>query len=176
MKKFQRSLRLLSVAAVIMVFTTNAADRACAATIDFEPEDRIVFIGNTTAERLQLYSHFEALLLARYPSLRLNFRNLGWSGDTITLRPRPLNFGDLHTHLRNQEADVIFAFFGFGESFAGDFEGALRYATHCRRRATQAWIYRPRHSGRISVSMYLPRTLANDERRHDSDCILSLKW
>ena len=33
--------------------------------------------------------------------------------------PRPKNFGDLHQHLTAQKADVIFAAFGFNESFGG---------------------------------------------------------
>ena len=37
---------------------------------------------------------------------------MGWSGDTVTLRPRPLNFGDLHEHLRRVEADVVLLCFG----------------------------------------------------------------
>jgi hypothetical protein len=89
------------------------------APLRVEHGDRIVFIGNTFAERMALFPHFEAALTARFPEAGLTFRNLGWSGDEITLQPRPLNFGDLHTHLSEQRADVIFAFFGTNESFAG---------------------------------------------------------
>ena len=49
------------------------------------------------AERLQQFNHFETMLMARFPDLELSVRNLGWSGDTITLQPRPLNFGDAAT-------------------------------------------------------------------------------
>jgi lysophospholipase L1-like esterase len=52
--------------------------------------------------------------------LQLSVRNLGWSGDTITLQPRPLNFGDAARHLTEQKADVIIAFFGLNESFDGE--------------------------------------------------------
>ena len=81
--------------------------------------DRIVFIGNTFAERMQLFPHFEVLLTARHPGDSLTFRNLGWSADEVALQPRPLNFGDLHTHLSEQRADVIFAAFGMNESYGG---------------------------------------------------------
>ena len=37
----------------------------------------------------------------------------------MDLQPRPDNFGDLDQHLTAVEADVIFAAFGFNESFAG---------------------------------------------------------
>ena len=59
-----------------------------------QPHDRVVLVGNTLAERKQLFNHFETSLLTRFPELQLTVRNLGWSGDTPTLQPRPLNFGD----------------------------------------------------------------------------------
>lgn len=95
---------------------------AAAAQEPFElrPGERVVFIGNTFAERLQIFPHFEALVTTRHPDHRVTFRYLAWSGDEVDLRPRPLNFGDLHTHLREQGADVIFAAFGMNESFAGE--------------------------------------------------------
>src|SRR5690606_12727976 len=35
------------------------------------------------------------------------------------LQPRPLNFGTLDEHLKDQKADIIFAFYGLNESFKG---------------------------------------------------------
>jgi hypothetical protein len=88
-------------------------------TFEISPGERVVFIGNTFAERMQIFPHFEALLTALHPERRLTFRYLAWSGDEVALRPRPLNFGDLHTHLAEQGADVIFAAFGMNESYGG---------------------------------------------------------
>lgn len=82
--------------------------------------DRVVLVGNTLAERMQLFNHFETLLMAQLPERTLTVRNLGWSADTITLEPRPLNFGTTPTHLYRLEADVILAFFGANESFGGE--------------------------------------------------------
>jgi lysophospholipase L1-like esterase len=58
--------------------------------------------------------------MVRFPDLQLRVRNLGWSGDTTSLQPRPLNFGEAAKHLQEQKADVILAFFGLGESFEGE--------------------------------------------------------
>ena len=85
----------------------------------FEEADRVAILGNTFAERLQLYGHFEAALLAATPELRLTVRNLAWSGDEVALRPRPLNFGTVEDHLREQEIDVALLFYGANEAFAG---------------------------------------------------------
>ena len=65
-----------------------------------------MIIGNTFAERLAMFSYFEALVILQHPGQELTFRNLGWSGDTLTLQPRPLNFGDMDTHLAEQRPDV----------------------------------------------------------------------
>lgn len=79
-----------------------------------------MLLGNTLAERMQHLNRFETLLMARFPAHQLRVRNLGWSGDTLTLQPRPLNFGDASKHLHEQKADVILAFFGANESFDGE--------------------------------------------------------
>lgn len=93
---------------------------SAAGLLDLRAGDRIAFIGNTMAERMQLFNHFETLLMTRFAGLNLVVRNLGWSGDTTTLQPRPLGFGAEPTHLYRQKADVIFAFFGLNESFEGE--------------------------------------------------------
>jgi hypothetical protein len=110
----------------LFVATPGIAQTTQEAPIRFERGERIVFVGNTFAERMGLFPHFEALLTARFPHDSLTFRNLGWSADEVALMPRPLNFGDLHTHLAEQQADVIFAAFGLNESFAGE-EGLPKF-------------------------------------------------
>ncbi len=59
------------------------------------------------------------MLHARFPEHQLSVRNLAWSADTPDLQPRPDNFADLEQHLYRERTDVIFAAFGFNESFAG---------------------------------------------------------
>ncbi|NBA87344.1 hypothetical protein GVN16_16335 [Emticicia sp. CRIBPO] len=80
---------------------------------------RIALIGNTFIDRMQYYNHFEGLLYKNYPNHQLVIRNLGWSADEPALQPRPLNFGDIHTHLATQKADIIMMSFGMSESFKG---------------------------------------------------------
>jgi len=87
--------------------------------LELKQGDRVVFIGNTFAERLALFSHFETLVTALYPEHELSFRNMGWSADTLSLQPRPLNFGDMDSHLEKQKADVIIACYGMNEAFEG---------------------------------------------------------
>jgi lysophospholipase L1-like esterase len=107
--------------AVALVLGIFAAASASAQTrLELRAGDRVVLIGNTLAERMQQFNHFETQLATSFPDLRLTVRNLGWSGDTVALQPRPLNFGTMPTHLYRQKADVIIAFFGLNESFDGE--------------------------------------------------------
>lgn len=81
--------------------------------------DHVVFIGNTLFDRGAQFPHFEAMLQKGHADLGLVIRTLAWAGDEVDLMPRPENFGTLNQHLTAQKADVIFAAFGFNESFGG---------------------------------------------------------
>lgn len=114
MMTLRRSLLL-----TVLCLAAPASARSQDAPFAIEAGERVVFIGNTFAERLQIFPHLEAILTALEPERRLTFRYLAWSGDEVALRPRPLNFGDIHTHLAEQGADVIVAAFGMNESYGG---------------------------------------------------------
>jgi len=88
--------------------------------LQLAPGQRIALIGNTLFERSQQYGHFEAMLQKQFPEHGLIVRTLAWSADTIDLQPRPENFADLEQHLFHEKIDVIFAAYGFNESFAGE--------------------------------------------------------
>ncbi len=88
--------------------------------LKLNPGDHIALIGNTLLERSAEFGNFEALLQQQFPEHRLVIRCLAWSADEIGLQPRPANFADTEQHLTHEKADVIFAAFGFNESFAGE--------------------------------------------------------
>ena len=85
---------------------------------------------------MQYDGWLETMLQARFPKHELVVRNLGFSGDEVSTRPRSKNFGTPDEWLSglaqpiggyednrlagtNTRADVVFAFFGYNESFAG---------------------------------------------------------
>ena len=92
---------------------------AAGPAIAFEKGDKIVLIGNALAERENYFGHIEARLHARFPDKNLVVRNMAFPADEITLRLRSLDYADHGWTLKEQKPDVIFAFFGFNESFAG---------------------------------------------------------
>ena len=83
----------------------------------FQKGDRIAIVGNTLAERLQHDGWMETLLQSQNPELELVFRNLGLSGDQVDKRPRSKDFTTPEQYLQLCEADIIFSFFGYNESF-----------------------------------------------------------
>lgn len=50
--------------------------------------DRIVFLGDSITEQKLYTTYLEAYTLARFPAMKLTFRNVGWGGDTSWLRQR----------------------------------------------------------------------------------------
>ncbi len=86
--------------------------------LELSPGTRIAMVGNTLGERMQYFGHFESLLHQTHPTHQLVVRNLCWPADTPSLRPRSQGV-DPDQELREQQADVLFAFFGFNESFEG---------------------------------------------------------
>ena len=104
----------------------ETAPKATTLPLPLHPGDRIAFIGNTLFERAQDEGFFEGMVQQAHPEKRLAFRHLAWSADEIGLQPRPDNFADTDQHLTHEKADVIFAAFGFNESFAGE-EGLAKF-------------------------------------------------
>lgn len=98
---------------------TTAEPRVTTLPLNLKPGERIALVGNTLFDRAQLFGYFEAMLHQRHPDHKLVVRNLAWSADTTELQPRPENFADQDQHLVHERADVIFAAYGFNESFAG---------------------------------------------------------
>ncbi len=96
-----------------------SATLAHAGPLVLKKGDHISLVGNTLAERMQHHGYLETYLHTRFPQHDLAFRNLGFSGDEVTTRLRSANFGSPDSWLTKTKTDVIFAFFGYNESFQG---------------------------------------------------------
>jgi glucose/arabinose dehydrogenase len=92
---------------------------AIAANLALKDGDHISIIGNTLADRMQHDGWLETLLQAHFPDQHLSIRNLGFAGDELTVRLRCENFGSPDDWLQRTKADVVFALFGYNESFSG---------------------------------------------------------
>ncbi len=111
---------------LVVLFVGRGQTTAQPATFTLQPGDRISILGNTLAERMQHDGWLEAYLVTRFPRHDLSIRNLGFSGDELTIRLRSADFGSPDDWLSKHKTDVIFAFFGYNESF-GDTQGLPKF-------------------------------------------------
>src|ERR1051325_1717626 len=80
--------RLSLLAACITFFAVGVTHVAAQETLKIQPGDHISIIGNTLADRMQHDGWLETYFYSRFPKDNLSFRNLGFSGDELTLRLR----------------------------------------------------------------------------------------
>src|SRR5262245_49061955 len=106
-------------AILVLVFAVAAPLRAADDKLEINRGDHISIIGNTLADRMQHDGWLETYLQSRFPDKELVIRNLGFAADELNTRLRSANFGSPDQWLRFARTDVIFAFFGYNESFAG---------------------------------------------------------
>lgn len=131
-------------------------------SLELENKDHIALIGSALADRFQLDGWFESYFQAQFPSKQLTFRNLAASGDEVTTRHRSQDFGTPEEWLKLTEADVIFAFFGFNESFAGE-QGLDEFKDDLAE-----WIDQKRsvdYSGKGAPKLVLFSPIANERMR-----------
>ncbi|MBK1833252.1 PVC-type heme-binding CxxCH protein [Roseibacillus ishigakijimensis] len=134
-----------------------------------EKDDHVVWIGNTFAERMQYFGEVETSLHARFPSHNLTVRNLAWPADTVSLQPRPPQFGDTHHYLGEVKADVILACFGFNETWEyGGEDGLPRFRKDLA--AFLSELQKHHYNGESAPDIVLYSPLAvEDERVPDKD-------
>src|SRR5581483_3661929 len=128
---FQKQILSLRIAALASLAGLGMASPR-AEVLTLNPGDHVAIIGNGLADRMQHHGWLEMLIYERFPKNNLVFRNLGFSGDEVggfldkpakgeaAQRNRSLHFGSSDEWLTKVQADVVFAFFGYNESFAGD--------------------------------------------------------
>ncbi|MFT4537806.1 MAG: putative heme-binding domain-containing protein [Planctomycetota bacterium] len=89
------------------------------AEFTFQQGDRISILGGVVAERMQHHGWLEARLQLAFPERELSLRNLGFSADELKVQQRTAGFGSWDDYLTRTQTNVVFAFFGYNESFAG---------------------------------------------------------
>lgn len=99
--------------------TPSAAVASTRPQLKLNKGDHVAIIGNTLPDRMQHSGYLETLIHAKHPQHKLVFRNLAVAGDEVVIRHRSENFGSPDDWLKKTGADMIFAFFGFNESFQG---------------------------------------------------------
>ncbi len=94
--------------------------------LEFIKGERIALVGNTTAERMSLYGHFETLLHLRHKDKQLVVRNFAFPADEVSIRQRSNDYTKLDDPLYAFNPDTFLCFFGWNESFKGK-EGVAKF-------------------------------------------------
>ncbi|MFM8904129.1 MAG: SGNH/GDSL hydrolase family protein, partial [Verrucomicrobiota bacterium] len=122
-----------------------------AQNLQLQKGDHIAFVGGGLADRQQHHGHFEALIHQAHPDHQLVIRNLGFSGDELGVPAHrsdevptleyflDMKPGQVTTKVGKTDvtyhagahfhANVIFAYWGFNESFRGP-EGLEAFRTN----------------------------------------------
>src|SRR5262245_8616210 len=87
--------------------------------LEFIKGERIALVGNSTAERMNLFGHFETLLHTRFPDKELVVRNFARPAEEVSVHQRSADYTKIDDPLYAFGVDTFICFFGFNESFKG---------------------------------------------------------
>ncbi len=176
MNRTRWGLAICGIGAALL-YTMPVGTSAAPPLLALQPREHICIIGNTLGERMQYDGWLETMIQARHPSHELVFRNLAFSGDEVATRLRSKNFGTPHEWLSglaspiggyednrfagtNTQADVVFAFFGYNESYAGE-EGLATF-----RKQLTDWLTETnaqKYNGRTAPRVVLFSPIAHED-------------
>lgn len=83
----------------------------------FSKGDTVAILGNGLPDRMQHDGWMETVLQSALPEQNVRFRNMSASGDRPNSFPRSGGHMHMTDYLRHVKPDVVFAFFGYNESF-----------------------------------------------------------
>ena len=98
---------------------TNSAPAAPKLPLELAKSERVALVGNSTAERMNLFGDFETRLQLRFQTQEIVFRNFGRPADEVSLRQRANDYTKIDDPLAVFAADTFLCIFGYNESFAG---------------------------------------------------------
>ncbi|TWT91293.1 PVC-type heme-binding CxxCH protein [Stieleria varia] len=110
---------LLPLYALSLIFVLVPIASADSAKLSLSPEQKVAVIGNSLAERMNLFGDFETRFQLRNAGKKIQFRNFGWPADEVANRQRPNSYTTIDDPLKIYSPNVFLCFYGFNESFAG---------------------------------------------------------
>ncbi len=85
----------------------------------FKQDDVVAIFGNGLADRMQHDPWVEAVLQLNLKGKDVRFRNMSFSGDIVTQRPRNQGFTNDTEYLQHVAPSVVWIMYGYNESHAG---------------------------------------------------------
>lgn len=97
--------------------TSNATARPALAPsklpLDFIKGERIAFLGNSQAERMNLFGHFETMLHLQFPDRELVVRNFARPAEEVDAQQRSSDYTAIDDPMKVFGADTYFLFLWF---------------------------------------------------------------
>ena len=117
----------LSIIEIVLLVAcpVRAAKPSPTERLAVQPNQRIALVGNSTAERMNLFGNFETRLQLRFADKQPVVRNFGWPADAVSVQQRPGNYTKIDDPFLVFQPDLLICFFGFNESFDGSDDAAL---------------------------------------------------
>ncbi|TWU46259.1 GDSL-like Lipase/Acylhydrolase [Rubripirellula tenax] len=106
-----------------MTVSVSHADQTDALTI--QAGEKIAAVGNSLAERMNLFGHFETRLHLGHPDANIRFRNFGWPADEVDERQRPGSYTTIDDPLKVFSPTLLMCFYGTNESFDGNDQASV---------------------------------------------------
>ena len=119
---FRSSLFLLAALLITGPRLANATDEPA---LEIGKGQKVAFVGNSLAERMNLFGHFETRMQIRFAETKPVFRNFGWPADAVEKQIRPGNYTVIDDPFLVYSPEVLICFFGFNESYTGSEPGNL---------------------------------------------------
>lgn len=113
-----RRLGSLSIC-LLVVLACASITSAQSPRLEIRDGQKLVTVGNSLGERMNLYGNFESLLQLRHAGKQIQFRNFCWPADEVGQRQRPGSYTKIDDPVAIFAPEIYLCFFGANESYAG---------------------------------------------------------
>ena len=104
---------------MVLMFAAAPDAKADGTGFEFKNNDVVAFMGEAATVEMRRHGYIEAALTSRFHDRALQFRILGWQGDSVYQQHRMPNFPDVAAQLKDRGVSVVLAWYGLIESFDG---------------------------------------------------------
>ena len=157
------------LALLLIVCATNSATTAqsskAAEPFAFQPNDVVAVYGNGLADRMQHAPWVETVLQSQLKGKQVSFRNMSFAGDMVNKRPRNKGFTNDAEYLQHVGPNVVFAFYGYNESFGGP-DKADAYRGELVKLVERYTALRKEKGKEIRFVLFSPIAYENKGNRH----------
>ncbi|MCG3197627.1 MAG: hypothetical protein GHCLOJNM_02115 [bacterium] len=132
------------------ILPESAKEKHGSLQFELQDGDRVALIGENLLDRERYDGYIETLLTLRFPGRGIRFRNYSWAGDTVRIQARPLNFGELETHLEPFQPNVFILAYGMNSAFDQGVEGIPEFLAGYTSILARARAFDPREIALLS--------------------------